>query len=356
MRVTRALSLLLLLAFAACSAPPEPPPDLSSVTPPPRCPVLGVVQHHDGGPMAGVTISGSASEEVDETRARQVDSGRTISAADGSFALELTCGARVRLEFDGWIWAIHPADLIAEPAPAPLEIRLLPAREVRLWVTDGAAQRLEGARLVPPGGGEGQPIPFEGLRLEGIPYGRVIGTIEADSQPSRTWRMNRSDELEEVGPMHFEATVRLGEDAPLWIEVPDLDADEIVGAWCVQDGQRGERCKLRDGGWHCPCSEQRVALAAQRWDVAVVRDVVGRDLEFEQLPAAVAQCLTVPGGERLRIHPAGVDDVALLGKRGPAEGFCLRLPRAEAVEVVVEGEPERRLLHRADQPGDVVLR
>ena len=351
--------ILLLLVLPGCPGESGPTPDQAPPVPPPveleRCPVTGVLEHHDGGPMAGISISASASEVVSENLARQVDLARATSAADGSFALDLVCGARVRLEFEGWIWAIHPEALIAEPAPAPLQIRLLPARTVRLWVAGDPGQPVQGARFVPRSGGPAVPVPFEGLHLEGIPYGQVAGTIEADGRAPRAWRLSRSDDLEEVGPMVFEATVHLGDSAPIWISVPDREAKEVVGAWCVQDGARGERCILRDGGWRCPCVDQRVAVAAERWDVGVVRDVEGHDVEFVALPEAVEQCLTVPGAQRLRVQPAGVDDVALLGKRGPAARACLRLPRSEPVEVFVDIDGGRRFGHVADEPGDVVL-
>jgi hypothetical protein len=358
-RLLRILVASLLLALLGCSG--EPAPSSSSPLPAPspvdpgRCPVTGVLEHHDGGPMGGIVVSASASEVVSDTLARRVGLAHTTSAADGSFSLELACGARVHLEFEGWTWAIHPAALIAEPAPAPLQIRLMSARTVRLWVAGDPGKPAQGARFVPKGGGPALPVPFEGLQLEGIPYGRVAGTIEAEGRPPRTWRLSRSDDLEEIGPMVFEATVHMGESAPLWVEVPEREAREIVGAWCVQDASRAERCILRDGGWHCPCDEQRVAVAAERWDVGVARDVVAHDLEFDALPEAVEQCLTVPGAQRLRVQPAGVNDVALLGKRGPGAGFCLRLPRGEAVDVFEDIDGGRTFRHTADEPGDVTL-
>ena len=191
--------------------------------------------------------------------------------------------------------------------------------------------------------------------LEGIPYGRVAGTIEARGRAPRTWRLSRSDTLHEIGPMVFEATVEMGDGAPLWVELPARELREVLGAWCVQDGARAERCKLRDGGYQCPCGEQRVAVAADRWDVGIAREVAGRDLELEALPEAVEQCLTVSGADQVRVHPADVDDVALLGKRGPGDRFCLRLPLGEPVIVLPEGE-SAGIPHRAEAAGDVTLR
>lgn len=364
MIAARWLALLGSLLLLACPAPPEPAV-APAQTPSPagsdapeirRCPVRGTVQHHEHGPLEGVLVSGSASEAVTESHLREVDSHGARTDENGRFDLRLKCGAVVRLEFEGWIWASHPAELIAEARPAPLEITLLPERTVRLWVAGDPGEPVQNARFLPADGGPAVPVPFEGLHLEGIPYGRVAGTIEVDGRPARTWRLSRSDTLDEIGPMVFEATVHMGDGAPLWIELAAREVREVVGAWCVQEGVRGQRCKLRDGGFHCPCVEQRVAVATERWDVGVVRDVSGGDVEFEALPEAVEQCLAVAGAERVRVHPAGVDDVALLGKRGPGERFCLRLPRGEAVTVVPEGEVAASIAHVAEQPGDVVLR
>ena len=364
MRTSLALSFLLVALLAGCSgddAAPAPAPEPTAAptpdAPAPTCPVTGVVSHHheDDHPLAGVRVTGRASEEVDGSLRRGVAEQSTTTDAAGAFTLELPCGSMVLLEVEGWVWPVHPADLVAEPAAAPLDVVVMPARRVRLWIAGDPGEPVEGARFVPAGGGPAQDIPFEGLELEGLPYGQVAGTIEADGRPPRTWRVSRSDTLAEVGPMVFEATVHMGDEAPLWIELPSREVREVAGAWCVVDGARGERCKLRDGGFQCPCVEQRVALAAERWDVGIVRDVVQRDLAFEALPEAVEQCLVVGDAERVRVHPDGVDDVTLLGKRGPADRFCLKLPAGQPVRVVPDGE-EQGLRHVPDAPGDVLLR
>jgi hypothetical protein len=360
-----ALALFALPALLlACSSgdPVRPgghsPEEVEEETPPlPVCVINGTVTSEDGTPMGGIPVEGTASERTSETSWKGIAFEKTVTKENGRFGMvTLPCGTRISLEFDGWVWPVHPDLLKAEKEMPELEVRLVPARQVKLNVAGADGVTVKGT-FVRAGQEEALPIPLSGLLVEGISYGRVAGTVSAPGLGERVWRLNRSDELHEVGPGHFEAIVHLGPEAPLWVVVPGVQGTELSGIWCVADGVRAADCKLRDGGWHCPCGTgDLVGIAAKRWDVGIVRQVERKDLEIVDLPEPIEQCITVARADQVIIHPEGVEDTLLLGARGPADGLCMALPKGEKLLVVEEGEPPDVMPHVAEEPGDVALR
>jgi hypothetical protein len=296
-----------------------------------------------------LVIGMHASEQTDERTFRGVAEGSVTTGPDGEFSLEAPCGSRLQLSFRGWIWAGEPPEVIAEPASGGLDITLIAERSARLSVVNGRGEAMT-AELHRPGG-EVIPIPPAGVEIVGLPYGHVAGTIVAEGSPDRIWRMNRSDVLAEVQPRRFEATVRLDPQAPVWIHVPD--PRDVTGIWCVAEGARAAPCKLRDSAWYCECGGiDRVGIATTLWDVALVRDVVGKDLVVQEWPPAVTQCIHAADAGTADIRPAGVADRLLLGTTGIAANLCVTLPRGERLEVVV-GDVIRP--HVPMQPGDIEL-
>lgn len=354
-----------LASVAACgpspgspAAEPIPPDPVPSPVPAPSCRMDGRVTAEGDAPLPGQAVRAFASEAVREGLWREVARAEVVAGPDGGFDLSLPCGALVRLEFPGWTWPMHPDDLLAEPAAAPLDVRLAPERIARLWVTDAEGKRVS-ATFARSGGGVAVPVPWEGLVVEGIPYGEVAGTLRAEGFLPRAWRLGRSDELHEVAPSRYEASVRLGAGAPFWVVVPPEEVVDVSGAWCLSGGLRGDPCRLRDGAWHCACDgSSGVAIASTRWDVGIVRSPRDGDVDFAALPGRVEQCLSAGSEGTLRIQPAGVQDVLLLGVRRHASRACLALPQGEPIDAILESDVglARSFRHVAIQPGDVVLR
>ncbi len=298
---------------------------------------------------AAVAIEMRASEPVGEREYRGVAEDTGSSTADGAFSFAAPCATRISLAFPGWIWANEPQEVTAEPEPSPLDVVLVPQRTAHLKIVDAAGAPLTG--LLTRTTGEVLPIPVDGVHIKGLPYGHVAGTITAEGQAPRTWRMNRSDELAEDHPREFEATVRLGAEAPLWVWVPD--PRDVAGVWCIADSKRADPCKLRDSAWFCECGGvDRVGIATRLWDVGLVRDVEGKDLVIESWPEPVKQCLTVGESGTANVRPAGVHDRLLLGTTGVASNLCVELPQGEALEVVLGDEV---IPHTPTSPGEVEL-
>lgn len=341
--------LFVLIALLGCGAS-EPAPNGASTpaaTPAAACSVTGVVTR--GDVPSAVPVHMRASQPVGEREFRGVLEDQAVSGSDGTFSFGAPCGSRVQLRFDGWIWANEPPEVTAEPAPSPLSVVLVPERAAHLRLEDVAGNALTGelTRIT----GEVLAVPPEGVEVVGLSYGHIAGTITSAGHAPRTWRMNRSDEFAEVEPRHFEVTVRMGAEAPLWVWVPD--PRDVAGVWCIVDGARGDGCKLRDGAWYCACGGvDRVGIATKLWDVGLVREVEGKDLVVEAWPAPVKQCLIVGEGGTANIHPAGVPDRLLLGATGIASNLCVTLPKGEALEVDFGGET---LPHMPMSPGEVEL-
>jgi len=347
--------LFVLLAVLGCggsepsvpaAAAPAPEPTFEAVA---TCDVPGVVTVA-GVPRAALEVGMRASAPSGERSFRGVAEASTATAPDGSFSVAAPCGTRIHLMFPGWIWANEPPEVTAEAAPGSLDVVLVPERSARIRVVDDAGEPVV-AELRRPGG-EVVPIPATGADVVGLPYGGVAGTLVAPGLPERTWRMNRSDVLAEVEPRSFDATVRLGIDAPLWVTVPD--PRDVAGIWCLDGTARGAPCKLRDSSWFCECGAlDRVGIATTLWEVGLARDVVGKDLVLEAWPNVVTQCLHVGDEGVANVRPAGVHDRLLLGTTGPASKLCLTLPEGEPLEVV---QDDRVIPHVATEAGDVDLR
>lgn len=344
-------AILASVCLLGCSSPSEP---VAPVEPAPEpavaadCAVSGVVKSSAGVVLSGRAVSLQASEARDERRWTAVYSTTATTDADGRFSANAPCGTRIQLRFEGWNWGNEPTQVLAEPSAPPLDVVLFSERKVRLLLTDIAGAPLVGT--LERVGGAPQVVPVEGLALDGVGYGQVAGTVAADGVPPRVWRLNRSDQLNEVEPQHFVATLRLGPEAPLWVHVPE--PRDVSGVWCIEDGRRGATCKLRESSWFCECgAADRVGVATKLWEVGLVRDVPAKDLQIEAWPEVVEQCIAAGDGTAT-LRPAGVDDRLLLGTSGPAGRLCVDLPKGEKLEVVVG---DRVVEHVPVEPGHVEL-
>jgi len=306
--------------------------DAAPTAAPPECSVAGVARTSGGGIAADFVVHARGSRQKDERMWEAVSEGETTTDAEGRFEIPFECGLKMAIKFPGWLWGNEPPEVWSEPGGGDIDVELFAEREVKLFLHDAAGQPVAG-EFVPVGGGAAVPVPVDGVELEGVTSRDLAGTVRAEGLGERAWRLHRSDDLREVAPRHFEAVVRIDGGAPLWV-YPPADRD-VSGVWCLAAGARGAECKLREGAWYCECGgADQVAVATKLWDVAIVRDVAGKDLQLDAWPATTPTCLQVPGGGVAKVRPVGVDDTLLLGASGPANRFCVDLPHGETVRVV----------------------
>ncbi len=309
------------------------------------CPVELRLRNTEG-PLVGLAVELRAMHQVDERswRSRQQQDHR--SDAQGQVSAALDCGARLSLFASGWMWRNPPESLLIEQGMAPIDVLLIPELTVRLFVHGGDGPAPEDPRFHRPGDEQGQSIPYGGLFIEGVSRSQVVGEIRSANLPPRAWRPARSDQVEDISPGLMEAVVVLGDIRHSWVELADSLESEVEGVVCIADGKRAGACRRVQGMWRCPCGPPAsVALYGPRWQIAVVRPLLGAELRVEKLPPSEELCLGFPalrpGDHRLVAQPAGVSGGLLLGGLPvtvtPGRDLCLRLPRDEAVELRLEG-------------------
>ncbi len=324
------LSLLMLLGCepAAVDSPPGPSARVDSPSPTPAatCRLVGSVVDPEGQPLEGVTLRGLASEALDARRSRTVGEQERRSEADGSFAMDLPCGASVGLEAGGFAVLNPPMALRSTPDAAPVVLRLAPKLKARLSVVDDAGRALP-AEFESARDGRRQAVPTEGLRVWGMEAASPAGVLHVPGFPPRPWTFERSDVLERDHDGDFEATVVFGDSAARWLHL-GKHHKEVKGAWCLDAGQRGERCVLEPSALRCPCAGP-VAVAGP-WDVAWVLPLSGAET-VPPPPVVAERCL--PGD---RARPAGIDGGLVL-EASYAPGGCIQSVQGQALEARVAG-------------------
>ncbi len=298
------------------------------------------------GPLSGREVSLSLSVRLEGQQWTGVGERTAESDGEGKFGVEVPCGARIDLSVRGWQWRSAPTVWMAEPDMGTTRVALAPENTVRLFVHGGEDRvRPKNVRFFAPGDTIGLPVPYEGLELMGLSLRRLAGEIRADDLPSRNWYPARSDDLEEVGPGRYEAVVVVGEVPTSWVSMSPRDFRDVGGVQCLVDAGRGKACRRVQGVWNCDCPVgSSVGVHAKRWDVGFTRPLDETDLHLEGLPDAVETCLDFASvtrtGATASFRPGGWDAGLLVSGMPrpvrPKESLCLRLPRGESLEVLLD--------------------
>ena len=237
---------------------PEPPLSGGTLQPQPPAPAAALCSLRGQlvgpeGVLDRLEVEMSSSVPTSDRTWTGVASATATSGVDGRFGFEVPCGARVDLSVDGWSWINAPNTWLAEAEMPEMRVALAPEISVRLFVQGGNGPRPEGVQFLRPGDTVGVPVPYEGLALIGIGLHRLAGEIRSADLPSRPWRLVRSDDLEELGPGHYEAVVILGRVPTCWVGMAPKDFVEVGGVHCIVDDGRGDACRRTQGIWRCDC-------------------------------------------------------------------------------------------------------
>jgi len=298
------------------------------------------------GVLDGLEVSLALSSRLDEQKWAGVGSRSVLAGDEGRFVVEVPCGTRLDLSVDAWQWANAPTVWMAEPDMPAVRVALVPEVTVRLFVHSGEDRdRPKNVRFFRTGDATGVPVPYAGVELMGLSLRRLAGQIRADDLPPRDWYLARSDDLEEVAPGRYEAVVVVGDVPTCWLSMSARDFQDVAGVQCLADSGRGLACRRMQGVWRCDCPVgSSVGIHAERFDVGFVRLFRAPDLALPKLPEAVETCLefeTVSApGSVASFLPAGREGGLLVSGMPrpvrPGEPLCLRLPRGEGLDVLLD--------------------
>jgi hypothetical protein len=311
----------------------------------PICQLLATALTQEGKPLSGLRITGRSMQRVDERRWRGADEKTIEAGPAGEFEFSAVCGSALSLDFDGWNWPREPDRLMVEEGIGPIAIHLVPERMALLRLESSPGKRTVGSfsRLASPGVPAATlQVPTSGLQIEGIPWGRLAGELNAEGEAPRPWILSRSHGLHEVAPDRFEAVIEMGPEAPLWFTTPSSVLRQIEGVWCVASAGQRKACKRVRGAWLCHCGEGRaLALTSTLWDTALLRTVDnGQSLHMLELPEAVKQCFTVSADTDFQIVAEGLPADPLVAIPGivsaSGAGSCYSLPRGETLDILTE--------------------
>ncbi len=310
-----------------------------------QCP-LRLLLKGPKAPLASHPVSIRAMKQMNERSWRALWTKEVMSDERGEVSVQFPCDMRLSLSSSGWMWANQPDRVVVRRGMEPLRVQLLPELTVRLYVHGGDGPKPKNVRFHRPGDEIGEPVPHQGLMIEGLRMSEVAGEIRSSNLPPRSWRPARSDQLEQLQPGLLDAVVVLGDIQRSWLQLTDELNAQVEGVLCLEDGKRGSKCTFYQGVWRCPCGPPAtLGIYGKGWDVGFTRPLPGPDLLLDSLPKSETLCFALPqvkeAGARLVAQPKGVDGGLLLGGMPkavlPGKETCFRLPQGEWIELSLSG-------------------